>query len=93
MITGVVLARNEEGNIVDCLRSFRPWVAEILLVDMESGERTAELARPYVAKVLRHPLVANFDAARNMAIPEASFDWLWFVDALMNGYLMPQAAL
>ena len=81
MITGVVLARNEEADIVDCLRSLRPWVAEILLVDMESTDRTAELARPYVAKVLRHPLVAHFDAARNMAIPEAGFDWLWFLDA------------
>ena len=81
MITGVVLARNEEANIVNCLRSFRPWVAEILLVDMESGNGTAELARPYVAEVLRHPLVANFDAARNIAIPEAGFDWLWFLDA------------
>lgn len=81
MITGVVLARNEQENIVDCLKSFRPHVAEIILIDMESSDKTVELARPYVSKVLSHPLVANFDPARNIAIHEAQHDWLWFLDA------------
>lgn len=40
MITGVVLARNEEANIVECLQSLHPHVAEILLIDMESSDRT-----------------------------------------------------
>jgi glycosyltransferase involved in cell wall biosynthesis/GT2 family glycosyltransferase len=40
-----------------------------------------ELARPFVSKVLHHRLIPNFDSARNMAIPEAKFDWLWFLDA------------
>jgi glycosyltransferase involved in cell wall biosynthesis len=81
MITGVVLARNEEGNIVDCLKAIRPHVGELLLIDMESDDRTAELARPLVEKVLTHPLVANFDAARNLAIEAARYNWLWFTDA------------
>ena len=81
MIAGVILARNEEANIVGCLEALRPHVAEILLIDMESSDRTVELARPYVAKVLPHPLIANFDQARNIAIPEAGHDWMWFVDA------------
>lgn len=81
MITGVVLARNEENNIVECLESLRPHVAEIILIDMESTDGTVELARPFVSKVLTHPLVPNFDAARNIAIPEAKHDWLWFLDA------------
>ena len=81
MITGVILARNEEENIVGCIHALAPHVDEIILIDMESTDRTVELAVPLVSKVLRHPLVANFDAARNMAIPEARFEWLWFVDA------------
>jgi glycosyltransferase involved in cell wall biosynthesis len=81
MITGVVLARNEERNIVECLQSLRPHVAEILLIDMESGDRTVELARTFGARILHHPLVPCFDAARNIAAPEATHEWLWFVDA------------
>lgn len=81
MITGVVLARNEERNIGPCLESFRPHVPELILIDMESSDRTVELARPWVNRVLAHPIVANFDAARNIAIPEARNNWLWFLDA------------
>jgi glycosyltransferase involved in cell wall biosynthesis len=81
MITGVVLARNEEANIAPCLEAARLHVGECLLIDMESTDRTVELARSLVDRVLSYPLVANFDAARNIAISEAKFDWLWFIDA------------
>lgn len=81
MITGVVLTRNEEANIVGCLEALGPHVAEIILIDMESSDRTVELARPMVSKILSHPRLTNFDGARNIAIPEARHEWLWFVDA------------
>jgi FkbM family methyltransferase len=81
MISGIILARNEESNIVDCIKSLRPHVSEVILIDMESSDATIELARPIVDKLLRHKLIANFDTARNIAIPEASYEWLWFVDA------------
>ncbi|QDU73736.1 D-inositol-3-phosphate glycosyltransferase [Bremerella volcania] len=81
MISGVVLARNEEINIVGCLQALQPHVDEILLIDMESTDRTVELATPYVQSVLRHRLVRNFDGARNIAIDKARNAWLWFVDA------------
>src|SRR5262249_21628347 len=80
-ITGVVLVRNEERNIYRCLETFRPHVDELILIDMESNDFTVQLARPLVDKVLSHPLTPNFDAARNIAIAEAKYDWLWFCDA------------
>jgi glycosyltransferase involved in cell wall biosynthesis len=80
-ITGVVLTHNEEQNIVDCLAHLRPHVREIILIDTESTDRTVEIAQPLVDKILYHSHVPNFDAARNLAIPAASHDWLWFVDA------------
>jgi glycosyltransferase involved in cell wall biosynthesis len=81
MFTGVVLARNEAANIVECLTALKTHVEELILIDMESSDGTVELARPLVDQVLTHPLVPNFDAARNDAIPAAKYDWLWFVDA------------
>jgi hypothetical protein len=56
VIPGVVLARNEEVNIVGCLEALRPHVAEVLLIDMESGDHTVQLAGPLVDTVLSHPL-------------------------------------
>lgn len=81
LISGVILARNEELNIDSCLKHLRPHVGEIILIDMESSDRTVELATPLVDKVLHHAVVPNFDAVRNIAISEANNDWLWFVDA------------
>jgi glycosyltransferase involved in cell wall biosynthesis len=47
MITGVVLARNEERNIVACLECLRPHVAELLLIDMKSQDRTVDFAKRF----------------------------------------------
>lgn len=81
MITGVVLARNEERNVITCLEHLRPHVDEVILIDMQSDDRTVELARPWVDQILSHEVIPNFDAARNIAIPAACHDWMWFVDA------------
>lgn len=80
-ISGVILARNEERNIAACIEALLPHVNEIIVIDMESTDRTVEIARSLGARVLHHPLVANFDAARNIAIDEATQEWLWVVDA------------
>ena len=81
MITGVVLARNEASNIVDCLGALQPHVSELILIDMASEDDTVQLAQPLVDRILHHELVANFDSARNLAIDAASNPWLWFIDA------------
>jgi glycosyltransferase involved in cell wall biosynthesis len=81
MITGVILAHNEERNMVPCIQALRPHVQELLLIDTESTDRTRELAEPLVDRILTHPNAPNFDAIRNIAIPEAKFEWMWFVDA------------
>jgi glycosyltransferase involved in cell wall biosynthesis len=56
-------------------------VGQIILIDMASQDRTVEIARPLVDRILSHPHIANFDCARNIAVPESKFEWLWFVDA------------
>lgn len=81
MITGVILARNEEQNIEPCIRSFKPHVDELFLIDMESEDRTVEIARTLVDRVLPHKLIPQFDSARNIAIEPARHPWLWFCDA------------
>lgn len=81
MISAVIPVRNEESNIVACIENVRPHVQQIIVVDMESTDRTVERARPLVDTILTHPLIPNFDSARNIAIPVSNYEWMWFVDA------------
>jgi glycosyltransferase involved in cell wall biosynthesis len=79
-ISAVVITRNEEHNIVNCLETLR-WCDEIVVVDMESEDRTVELARQYTNRILSHPKVLAFDIAKKFAVEQASGDWILLLDA------------
>ncbi len=75
----VVLARNEEQHIADCLDTLQ-WGDELLVVDDLSTDHTAALAQERGARVVQHPLV-NFAAQRDFALSVAQGRWVFFVDA------------
>ena len=79
-ISAVIIARNEEANIRYCLDTLR-WCDEIILVDMESQDRTVAIAREYTDKIHTHPVIPNFDEARKSAVEKATGDWILIVDA------------
>jgi len=72
---------NEEKNLRQALRSVRSWVDEIVVVDMQSEDRTVEIAREFGAKVFFHERVGFADPARAFAIAQASADWILMLDA------------
>jgi glycosyltransferase involved in cell wall biosynthesis len=80
-VTAVVLAKNEEVNIVDCVDSLR-WADEVIVVDDDSTDRTAELARARGARVVQHRF-ESFAAQRNWAIDHAGGrnEWMLMLDA------------
>jgi glycosyltransferase involved in cell wall biosynthesis len=80
-ISVVINTLNEEKNIPYTLRSVHGWVDEIIVVDMYSDDRTAEIARQYGAKVFFHERIAAFDGARQFAIDQASNEWILVLDA------------
>lgn len=80
MITAVVLTKNEEKNIVDCLESLS-FCGEILVIDDNSDDRTEEIAKSLNAKVIKHDLNNNFSAQRNFGLEKAKGEWILFVDA------------
>ena len=45
----MVIGKNEECNLQDCLQSVH-WVDEVVAIDVESSDRTADLARGDGAK-------------------------------------------
>jgi len=79
-ISAVLLARNEEANIRYCLETVR-WCSEIIVVDMESSDRTREIAKEYTDRVYSHPRLEVFDVAKKFAVEKADGDWILLVDA------------
>lgn len=80
MISAVVLTKNEEKNIEQCLENLS-WCDEVVVVDDESEDKTVEIAKKKGAKVFVHPLADDFSAQRNFGLEKAKGEWVVFVDA------------
>ncbi len=80
-VTAVLITLNEEHNLEYALRSLRPWCDEIIVVDMLSEDRTAEIAANYADLVLPHERIQAFDRARGAGIARARNEWILVLDA------------
>lgn len=79
-ISAIILTKNEEKNITECLNTLS-WCDERIVIDDESTDNTAGIARHQGAKVFVHPLHENFSAQRNFGLEKAKNQWVLFVDA------------
>jgi glycosyltransferase involved in cell wall biosynthesis len=82
-VTVVVAASNEAGTIERCVASVR-WAQEIIVVENDSVDNTADIARAAGARVLSHPFT-TIGGQRNAAIEQASSEWILVVDADERG--------
>lgn len=80
-ISAVINTHNEEKNITCCLSSIASYVDEIVLVDMESTDRTRELAQKFTDKIWRHDYKGYVEPARNFALSKATGEWTLIIDA------------
>ena len=79
-LSTITLARDEERNIADCLRSLA-WADEsIVVLDPRTRDRTAEIARSLGARVVDHPFL-NFAQQHQYALSLPANDWVLSVDA------------
>ncbi len=81
-ISAIVQTYNASEHLGRCLKALAPF-DEILVVDMESTDGTAAIARSFGARVVvkergEHRIV---EAYRDFAIHEALHDWVLVVDA------------
>jgi tetratricopeptide (TPR) repeat protein len=76
-----MIVKNEAGNIGDCLRSVKPAVDEIVVVDTGSTDNTKEVARQLGARVFDFAWCDDFSAARNESIRHATGDYILWLDA------------
>jgi len=80
-LSAIVLTKNEEPVIEDCLRSIK-WVDEIVVVDNGSTDKTLEIVEKLgVDKVVKAAANSNFSDRRNQGAKEAKNEWLFYVDA------------
>jgi glycosyltransferase involved in cell wall biosynthesis len=84
-VTIVIPAHNEEGAIGDVLRSLLaqlpPTVAEVILVNDGSSDRTQEIAEAAGVRVIRQPSNRGYGAALKAGIRAATTDYVLTMDA------------
>lgn len=78
-ISAIVIAKNEETMIADCLDSLT-FCDEIILIDNDSSDRTPEIADKMGAKVLKFKS-DNFSSLRNYGLKNANSEWIVYVDS------------
>jgi glycosyltransferase involved in cell wall biosynthesis len=78
-LAAVVLTKNEERHIGDCLDSLG-WADQCVVFDAFSSDRTAEISDAHGARVVQHPF-RDFAAQRDAALDAVEARWIFFVDA------------
>jgi len=82
-ITAIILAKNEEDNIVKCIKSVA-FCDEILVINDNSTDGTLEAIDKLdnrKVKIISHSLNGNFSQARNFGLEKAQNEWVLFVDS------------
>jgi glycosyltransferase involved in cell wall biosynthesis len=78
-ISAVVIAKNEEANISDCLQSVS-WADEIILVDAESVDDTVKLAKNFTSNVFIHKW-EGYAKQKEFAFSKVANEWILNIDA------------
>lgn len=80
MLSAIVLTKNEEGYIENCLRSLS-FCDEIIVIDDFSSDNTIKIARNYTQKIFKRRLKNDFSAQRNYGLKKSEEEWILFIDA------------
>jgi glycosyltransferase involved in cell wall biosynthesis len=78
-ITAIILTKNEEKLIADCIHSVS-FCDEIIIIDAGSDDKTVEIAKKMNATVFTHTYT-DFAKARNMGLQKAKSEWVFYIDA------------
>ncbi|MDD5655367.1 MAG: glycosyltransferase family 2 protein [Candidatus Omnitrophica bacterium] len=79
-VSVVIIAKNEEKNIAECLESVRGWADEIIVVDDESADKTREICAKFTDKILAKKMEVE-GTHRNWAYAQAKNAWVLSLDA------------
>lgn len=78
-VSAIIIAKNEQNYIRKCIEDLS-FCEEIIVVDNDSTDKTAEIAQSLGAEVF--DFASNdFSEIRNFALTKAQFDWVLYIDA------------
>lgn len=77
----IIHTKNEEKNIRKCILSAKNIVDEIIVIDMQSSDKTVRIAKELGAKVYSVPDYNSPDPVRNYGINMAKGKWILVLDA------------
>lgn len=80
-ITLCMIAKNEEANLAQCLKSVQSLVSEVIIIDTGSEDRTIEIAQEFGAQVYHFKWNDSFSDARNVSLDHAAKEWILILDA------------
>lgn len=78
-LTGIVIAKNEEEMIGECIDSLA-FCDYVLVVDNASSDKTKEIAKQKGAKVIDTE-INNFSGLRNLGLEKARSEYVLYLDA------------
>ena len=81
-LTAIILTKDEEKNLPDCLASLKGFAQRVVVVDSGSTDATCEIARSMGAEVVVHPFETHA-AQFNWALDNIGVDtdWVLHIDA------------
>jgi hypothetical protein len=79
LLSAIIISKNEEDIIADCLDSVR-FCGEVILIDNNSTDRTSDIAKSLGAKILKGD-TDNFAELRNLGLKAAKGKWVLYIDA------------
>ena len=77
-VTAVIITKNEERNLEDCLKSIITFAKRILVIDSGSIDRTQEIAEKYGAEFYFHEFETHA-RQRNWAIENLNITTKWIL--------------
>ncbi len=80
-LSQTMIVKNEEKDIKTALSWGKELMAEQIVVDTGSTDRTVEIAESMGAKVLHFDWIDDFSAAKNFALDNCHGDWIFILDA------------
>lgn len=81
-IAAIILTKNESKHIVRCIKSIKPFIDDIVVVDCFSNDDTQKIAESLGARVIQHAW-KTYATQMNFGICECGItaDWIWRIDA------------